>query len=37
MRSLFDCLQVLAGVVKMNGGTDLLIMASVISGIGQED
>lgn len=36
MKDLVDCLQVLAGAVKMNGGTDLLIMASVISGIGQE-
>lgn len=37
MKDLVDCLQVLAGTVKMLGGTDLLIMASVISGIGQED
>lgn len=37
MRDLVDCLQVLAGTVKMLGGADQLIMASVITGIGQED
>lgn len=36
MKDLVDCLRVLAGAVKMNGGTDLLIMASVICGIGLE-
>lgn len=37
MKDLVDCLQVLAGTVKLLGGTDLLRMDSVISGIGQED
>lgn len=37
MKDLIDCLQVLAGAVKLNGGTDLLIMASVLSGIGEEE
>lgn len=34
MKDLVDCVKELAGVVKMLGGTDLLIMASVISGLG---
>lgn len=37
MKNLVDCLQVFVGVMKELGGTDLLIMASVISGICQED
>lgn len=37
MKDLVDCLQVLASTVKLLGGTDLLRMDSVISGIGQED
>lgn len=37
MKDLVDCLRVLAGAVKLNGGTDLLIMASVLSGIGEEE
>lgn len=37
MKDLVDCVKVLVGVVKMLGGTDLLIMASVLSGIGEED
>lgn len=37
MKDLVDCLHVLAGTVKLLGGTDLLRMDSVISGIGQED
>lgn len=37
MTDLVDCLRVLAGAVKLNGGTDLLIMASVLSGIGEEE
>lgn len=37
MKDLGNCLRVLAGAVKMFGGTDLLIMASVVCGIGQED
>lgn len=36
MKDLVDCLRVLAGAVKMIGGTDLLIMASVIRGIFKE-
>ena len=37
MKDLVNCLQVLAVAVKKSGGTDLLIMASVIYGICQED
>lgn len=33
MKDLVDCVKELAGFVKMLGGTDLLIMASVISGL----
>jgi hypothetical protein len=37
MKDLVDCIQVLVRAVKRCGGTDLLIMASVVSGIGKED
>lgn len=37
MKDLVDCLQALAGAAKLNGGTDLLIMASVLSGICKEE
>lgn len=37
IKDLVDCLQVLVAVIKELGGTDLLIMASVVSGLGKED
>ena len=36
-KDLVDCLQVFVGVMKELGCTDLLVMASVIFGIGKED
>lgn len=37
MKDLVNCLQVFVGVMKDLGCTDLLVMASVISGLGKED
>lgn len=36
-RRLLDCIKAFVGAVKMCGATDLLIMASVVSGLGEKD
>ena len=38
MKDLVDCVKVfVVGVMKKLGGTDLLVMASDVSGLGEED